>query len=155
MFLLQQLPVLKNLVILEDDQKDEDEPTSSSHSVPHSTVQHFSLYKSLFCPFVVTLTRPSPHFFCPQKIFYSWLPSTKNSPNPIFFLPIPRNKDDQKIEQVRLSRATLEFQVPTGRKVFSSQVIYLFSLTKIFRSKKSSIPLIYLPDTFLPIWGCF
>ena len=44
--------------------------------------------------------------------------------------------------QVRLSRATLEFQVlqvPTGLKVFKSQVIYLKSLTKIFRSKKSSI----------------
>ena len=46
------------------------------------------------------------------------------------------------IIQVRLSRATLEFQVlqvPTELKVFISQVIYLISLTKIFMSKKSSI----------------
>ena len=45
-------------------------------------------------------------------------------------------------EQVRLSRATLEFQVrqvPTGLKVANSQVIYFISLTKIFRSKSSSI----------------
>ena len=49
------------------------------------------------------------------------------------------NKQTNK--QVRLSRATLEFQVlqvPTGLKVFNSQVIYLISFTKIFRSKKSS-----------------
>ena len=51
-------------------------------------------------------------------------------------------------EQVRLSRATLEFQVlqvPTGFKVFNSQVIYLISFTKIFRSKKSSIQNLSLP----------
>ena len=41
-------------------------------------------------------------------------------------------------EQVRLSRATLEFQafqVPTGLKVFKSQVIYLISFNKILRSE--------------------
>ena len=46
------------------------------------------------------------------------------------------------MKQVRLSRATLEFQVlqvPTGLKVFNSQEIYLSSFTKIFSSKKSSI----------------
>ena len=51
-------------------------------------------------------------------------------------------------KQVRLSRATLEFQVfqiPTGLKVFNSQVIYLISFTKIFRSKKSSIQDLSLP----------
>ena len=49
---------------------------------------------------------------------------------------------EKSIKQVRLSRATLEFQVlqvQTGLNVFNSQVIYLFSLTQIFRSKKSSI----------------
>ena len=49
---------------------------------------------------------------------------------------------EEFLKQVRLSRATLEFQVlqvPTGLKVFNSQVIYLISLTKIFRSKSSSI----------------
>ena len=52
------------------------------------------------------------------------------------------------VEQVRLSRATLEFQVlqvPTGLKVFNSQVIYLISFTKLFRSKKSSIQNLSLP----------
>ena len=46
-----------------------------------------------------------------------------------------------KEKKVRLSRVTLELQVPTGLKVFSSQVIYLFSLTKIFRSKKPRLDL--------------
>ena len=45
-------------------------------------------------------------------------------------------------KQVRLSRATLEFQVhevSTGlNKVFNSQVIYLISFAEIFKSKKSS-----------------
>ena len=40
-------------------------------------------------------------------------------------------------QQVRLCRATLEFQVPTGLKVFNSQLIYLISFTKIFRLKKT------------------
>ena len=48
----------------------------------------------------------------------------------------------RQFKKVRLSRDTLEFQVlqvPTGLKVANSQVIYLISCTKIFRSKKSSI----------------
>ena len=49
---------------------------------------------------------------------------------------------EEFLKQVRLSRATLEFQVlqvPTGLKVFNSQVTYLISFTKVFRSKKSII----------------
>ena len=51
---------------------------------------------------------------------------------------IIESEGTNKKKQVRLSRATLEFQVfqvPTGLKVFTSQVIYLTSFTKIFRSK--------------------
>ena len=48
-------------------------------------------------------------------------------------------------DSTRLSRATLEFQVPTGLKVFNSQVIYLISFARIFRSKKFSIQDLSLP----------
>ena len=57
----------------------------------------------------------------------------------------------QMLKQVRLSRATLEFQVfqvSAGLKVFNSQVIYLISFlffTEIFGSKKSSIQDLSLP----------
>ena len=55
---------------------------------------------------------------------------------------------EEFLKQVRLSRATLEFQVlqvPTGLKAFNSQVIYFISFAKIISSKKSSIQDLSLP----------
>ena len=68
--------------------------------------------------------------------------------NTLYLLKPSCGEVQEVSKQVRLSRATLEFQVlqvPTGLKVFNSQVICLISFTKLFRSKKSSIQNLSLP----------